>query len=547
MQASVRYSDFVFAAGAKRKLGFLVLLYLLVLYVCLFSHLGAIGLVGPDEPRYAEVAREMADNGDWVTPRLYGQPWFEKPVLYYWCAALAFRAFGVSEFAARLPAALAAVLAALALAWVAFLAWYREGAATAHAVLLIFPTSVAAIGFARSAGPDMLITAALTAAMVAAWVILLRGHDAGRGGLVHLFGFGVFLGLGTLAKGPAAVVLAGGSALLWALGTRRWRDVFRLAHPLAVTAFCVTALPWYMLCAARNPDFLRIFLQQHNLQRYLTPVFHHQQPFWFYVPVLLVALLPWTVLLIPSVRDAWRLCRVRRWVESPEFYFACWVIFPLLFFSLSQPKRPGYILPAIPALTLLLSRSATGLIQQARRPSRVIFFALGATLIVLGLAGALWPHRLLAIQDPLFHRRILLLAAAAVGGGFLVALCAVLWRPSSALVVSALLVTLLVYAVGGHALPRLDPAVSARDAAARVPEAGAAARNTVFIFRLHRAWHYGLNFYLRSELREWTPQAARPAFLYTNTAGLAELQQLGLRVSLLSGRSPQAILVRVEP
>src|SRR5437879_9855712 len=104
-----------------------VLLFLVVFYVCFFSHLGALGVVGPDEPRYASVAREMAESGDWVTPHLYGKPWFEKPVLFYWAAALAYRKFGVNEFAARLPSALAAAVAALALAWAAWKAWQFEG------------------------------------------------------------------------------------------------------------------------------------------------------------------------------------------------------------------------------------------------------------------------------------------------------------------------------------------------------------------------------------------------------------------------------------
>ncbi len=106
--------------------------------------------------------------------------------------------------------------------------------------------------------------------------------------------FGAFLGAAVLAKGPAAIVLAGGAIGLWALATKQWRAALRVAHPFAIAAFCVVALPWYVLCAVRNPDFLRVFLWQHNFERYITPMFQHRQPFWYFGPIVLLALLPWT-------------------------------------------------------------------------------------------------------------------------------------------------------------------------------------------------------------------------------------------------------------
>src|SRR5256712_9402461 len=151
-----------------------VLLFLVVFYVCFFSHLGALGVVGPDEPRYASVAREMAESSDWVTPHLYGKPWFEKPVLFYWAAALAYRKFGVNEFAARLPSALAAALAALALAWAAWKAWRLEGLAAGRSPLRLSPTGMPTFGFSRPRGPAPLFAAALTAAMVAGFTLVWR-------------------------------------------------------------------------------------------------------------------------------------------------------------------------------------------------------------------------------------------------------------------------------------------------------------------------------------------------------------------------------------
>ena len=141
----------------------------ITLYFCYFQQLGVVGLMGPDEPRYAWIARDMAESGDWITPRLYGSPWFEKPPLYYWSAGICFRLFGVSETTARLPNAIAALLATLAFAW---LAWRVYRSATARWLLLLLPSTAGMIGFSHSAATDMLFTAMLTCAMVPAAVLL---------------------------------------------------------------------------------------------------------------------------------------------------------------------------------------------------------------------------------------------------------------------------------------------------------------------------------------------------------------------------------------
>src|ERR1700723_2531410 len=271
----------------------------------LFGNLGALGLVGPDEPRYAWIARAMAETGDGVTARLYGQPWFEKPVLYYWFAATGFLLHLSAEWAARLPSACAAFAAAIAIAWIAKKHYGGDADQLSGPVLLApitFATSVAAIGFARAATPDMLFSASIALAMAAAANLLrnlgvLRSTEIpspqSSASALSLILFGAFLGLGVLAKGPAAVILAGGALVIWALTTKNFRPTLRLAHPLAIAAFCVVALPWYVICARRNPDFLHVFVFQHNFERYLTPVFQHVQPFWFFLPITLLAALPW--------------------------------------------------------------------------------------------------------------------------------------------------------------------------------------------------------------------------------------------------------------
>ena len=199
------------------KIGWAILI-VVTLYVCYFSHLGAIGFVGPDEPRYAWIARDMAETSDWVTPRLYGKPWFEKPPLFYWGAALSFKLFGVSEAAARLPSAISALLATLAIAWLALCLY---GAETARWLLLLLPTTVGMIGFSHAAATDMPFSGMLTIAMVCAAVVLGLTRDENSPVLPQtpwpaLILFGFFLGLAVLAKGPAAIILSGGAVFLGA-------------------------------------------------------------------------------------------------------------------------------------------------------------------------------------------------------------------------------------------------------------------------------------------------------------------------------------------
>jgi 4-amino-4-deoxy-L-arabinose transferase-like glycosyltransferase len=382
--------------GAKSaaRIGWAILI-LATLYVCYFSHLGALGFVGPDEPRYAWIARDMAETGDWVTPRLYGKPWFEKPPLYYWGAAASFKLFGVSEAAARLPSAISALLATLGLAW---LAWRLYGAETALWLLLLLPTTVAMVGFSHAAATDMPFSGMLTMAMTCAAVVLglTRNENTPvipRTPWLALIFFGFFLGLAVLAKGPAAIILGGGAVFFWAIFAKRWRNAFRLFHPAAIAAFCLTALPWYTLCARRNPDFFRIFIIEHNFKRFLTPEFQHIQPFWFYGAVLLIALLPWTALAVWSLVvgsvQFWRL----KQLSSNSLYFLLWALFCLIFFSISKSKLPGYILPAIPAIVVLMTHSRFALAFVRTKPLSISLFVLSLFFACcFAMAEYLAPH-----------------------------------------------------------------------------------------------------------------------------------------------------------
>jgi 4-amino-4-deoxy-L-arabinose transferase-like glycosyltransferase len=524
----------------------------LAVLICLFGNLGAIGLVGPDEPRYVWIARAMAETGDWITPRLYGQPWFEKPVLYYYAAAIGFRLHLSPEWAARIPSAFAALLAAIA---IGLLGWKHHGdtlgagdTASPSLVLnrallapLLFSTSVAAIGFARAGTPDMLFSSCLTLAMTAAAFILrrrgaLRGNrdplsDPAPHDFWQLLAFGAFLGAAVLAKGPAGILLAGGAVALWALATGKWRAAFRLAHPIALVACSVVALPWYVICARRNPDFLRVFILQHNFERYLTPMFRHQQPFWFFGPIVLLALLPWTILLWPAACEGFRLWRERSWHNSPGFFFACWALFPVLFFSFSESKLPSYVLPAIPALALVCAIAAN---RAASEGGATILCSIGGiaiTLVGLGIGALVAAHHipwealnyqytpeLVSIVGRLALAFVAIVALFVLAAGFR-------RRFDYAITLCALFVSFSVETTSLAVLPQLDRLYSARPHAALL-------RNDlhpdrIFTYRLSRTWNWNLAFYFRRELPEWSPSDPNAALVLTAPAGLAEIQKLG--------------------
>ncbi len=515
--------------------------------ISLFGNLGALGLVGPDEPRYVWIARAMAETGDWVTPRLYGLPWFEKPILYYWGAALGFKLGLSAEWAARVPSAIAALAATIAIGWLArkfFSSPHEPRWATALFPAFVFATSVAAIGFARAATPDMLFSASITLAMACAASVLnragvlpIRGaaFDATPAGpgYAALAWFGFFLGLGVLAKGPAAVILSGGAIFIWAAFTGNIRAAFRLAHPIALAVFFVVALPWYALCAVRNPDFLHVFIFQHNFERYLTPVFQHIQPFWFFLPVALVALLPWAAFLVAALTEALRTWKDGTLRISPAFYFASWAIFPILFFSFSKSKLPSYILPGLPALALVATVAA----QRAFRESRALALAIAALIAVTWAALAAVAmhqiHRLPQYITANYNLPSIKTATIVLVAAFAVALLVAAARKNFVVLVAlnAIAVAAAVQFANTRLLPAVDPFVSARIAGIYAERN---ATQQFFTYRLNRSWNYGLAFYAHRELPEWTPETRTPGVVFTNPAGYADIRgTTGFRDQLL--------------
>jgi 4-amino-4-deoxy-L-arabinose transferase-like glycosyltransferase len=337
--------------------------------------LSAFGLIGADEPRYAQVAREMLDRNDWVTPTLSGTAWLEKPPLYYWQAIIAFKIFGVSDWAARLPSAIDGSVMVFAL--YGFLRRFRAGPALDSGLILV--SSAAAIGFARAASTDMPLAAMFTMALLCWWA----WYESGSRGF--LVGFYVFLGLATLAKGPVAVFLAASIIAIFAVTQRSWRTLITSLWVPGVLSFIVVAAPWYVLVQLRNPQFFRVFILEHNLARFGTNVFHHPEPFWYYIPVALLGWLPWAVFVVMGV--IWTVRKMREPDADPlNLFLLIWMITVVTFFSMSKSKLPGYILPGIPPGVLLLTNYLRDRFNARLHPAVIILHAcVCAALIFAGL------------------------------------------------------------------------------------------------------------------------------------------------------------------
>ena len=357
--------------------------------------LGSTGLVDETPPLFAASARAMAHTGDWLIPRVNGLPRYDKPPLVYWLMGLAYALPGqpqwdpLGTWAARLPSAISTValmlvLASTLLRWPQPLASGRspsasQAAITAISAALAFALSPLVLIWSRVAVSDALLAGLLGVVLLLFWRCYA---GAGRCWLAW-----VLLGLAVLAKGPVAVVLAGITLTGFGLWQRDLTGLARRLRPwpgLGITA--VVALPWYGLAAlVEGRPFIESFFGYHNLQRFTGVVNNHLQPWWFFLPVLLVGALPFTPLLLAGLSTAARTGLAPQPAElSLQRYAACWLLAVLLFFTLAATKLPSYWIPATPAAGVLIALAA----QQ--RPGRWLLgctVALQAVLAV-GLAAA---------------------------------------------------------------------------------------------------------------------------------------------------------------
>jgi 4-amino-4-deoxy-L-arabinose transferase-like glycosyltransferase len=511
-----------------------------------------LGLVGADEPRYAQIAHEMLGRFDsahtlksklsaCVTPYLYGRPWLEKPALYYWRAMGVFKEFGVHDWSARLPSTTFAFIM-VGLIYL-HMRRFRPGGHLDAALITVACAGI--LGFSRGASTDMQMAAPLAIGLLG-WYAWYETDSK-----FWLYDIYFFTGLATLAKGPVAPFLAIVIVAAFAFLRRDWSILRRSFWWPGAALYLAIVLPWFIAVQHQNPDFFRVFFLEHNLERFATDRYEHQHPFWYYPLVALLALMPWTVIAVRAMIDGirtsvceWRTrhfspgkqCPGQPGDAFPEF-LVLWALIPILFFSFSESKLPGYILPSIPPITIL-----TGDFIARRRQYGIQLWVLVSHATVCGvmtLVALLMPWfvihspkmpplpalgvasfitfihecggEYIRVKPPWPAFTVALLASA--GAALLIIVVvkgfgAVRLR----LVTTMVLIVLVLYLYGvgpffnipaigktKHVIHLLDRSYSARPLAERLA-ASAPGDETVAVFRVRRDVEYGLSFYRNREV-----------------------------------------------
>jgi len=485
-----------------------------------------LGLVGADEPRYAQIAHEMLDRfdsahtlkgrlGACVTPYLYGRPWLEKPALYYWRAMFVFQEFGVHDWSARFPSASFAFIMAVLI--YLHMRRFRPGGHLDAALITVACAGI--IGFARGASTDMQMAAPFSIGLLG-WYAWYETDSK-----FWLFDIYFFTGVATLAKGPVAPFLAIVIVASFAALRNEWSIIRRSLWWPGVALYFAIVLPWFIAVQNDNPTFFREFFWEQNLQRFGTNRYQHQQPFWYYLVVVVLALMPWTVIAIRALVDGiqtsvaeWRLRHAinakrkpnRTGDAFPEF-LVLWAFIPIIFFSFSQSKLPGYILPSITPLTIL-----TGdYLFRRRGPGLNRWELIGHAVLsgIMTMFALLLPWFVVHGQELPPTPPLTIAFISAIGAALLIIVVVKGFGVARLrLATSGVLIVLVLFLYGAgpfFGIPAiastkrvahlLDRTYSARPLAEKLLDY-APQHETVAVFRVRRDMEYGLAFYRNHEV-----------------------------------------------
>jgi 4-amino-4-deoxy-L-arabinose transferase-like glycosyltransferase len=411
-----------------------LLLLLLTFALIWFGNLEYRKLVRPDEGRYAEIPREMVATGDWLTPRLNGIKYFEKPPLQYWATAGAYTLFGEHQWSARLWPALSGFLGVLL---VGFGATRLFGAEAGAYAALVLASSLLYVLIAHVNTLDMGVTVLMTGGLVG-FLLAQRAQVSAAENRRWMLLAWAMLALAVLSKGLMGLVLPAATLTLYIIVQRDWALLRRLHLGKGIALFLLIAAPWFIWVSIANPEFARFFFVHEHVERFLTTTHRRDQPAWYFIPILLAGTLPWTVTMLDALARAWPPAAPAA-AFQPRRFLLIWTVFIYLFFSVSSSKLPSYILPIFPALALLAGERITTM------PARLLFKQLIAVALVALACLLLAPFTVRLASDEVPYALYAayshwLIAAAAVltAGSALALYCALRQRVATAVVGLAL-------------------------------------------------------------------------------------------------------------
>ncbi|MBP1748735.1 MAG: arnT [Deltaproteobacteria bacterium] len=320
----------------KKLAGYIGIL-LVLSYIFLFSGLGAYSLKEPDEGRYAEIPREMVESGDYTVPRLNDVRYFEKPPLLYWAVSLSYKVFGVSECSFRFPNALAAMLCVFSIFFFVR-RWADDLAAFLGSLVLL--SSFGFFAMARIVTTDMVLTFWLFLSLLCFYAYYRERSTP------FLWGFYAAMALATLTKGPVAPVLLCATLFIFLLMEGNLAFIKEMKLVRGVALYCIVAAPWFIIISIREKEFLNFFFIDQHFLRFISTKHRRSGPIYYFLPVILVGMFPWSLYIPRAFAMAWK--------RSDCRLFAIWSTLVFLFFSVSGSKLTPYILPVFPALSMLV-------------------------------------------------------------------------------------------------------------------------------------------------------------------------------------------------
>jgi 4-amino-4-deoxy-L-arabinose transferase-like glycosyltransferase len=382
----------IFMISDAKQIGHPVVrdLVLLTVLIAIFFGfmLGNRPLSVPDEGRYVEIPREMAATGDYLTPRLNGVKYFEKPVLFYWLEAVAIKLFGLGEYTLRLWPAAFALFGCLSV-YVAGRRLFSRRTGLVSAIILA--TAVLYYGLSRAIILDMPVSILLTASLFS-FLIGMR-ETPGLRRRLFLWSFYAFAALAVLTKGLIGVLIPGMVIGAWILVLDEWRVLKTMYLPSGLALFLLIAAPWHILVSRANPEFFHFYFIQEHFLRYLTKMHSRYHPAWFFIPVVLAGLFPWSPFLVQAIRHNFPATWRERHEHRDAIFLILWAGLVFLFFSASSSKLPPYILPVFPPLALLIGRYLADAWDSRDFPGiRAGYHVLLAASVVIGALFLITPY-----------------------------------------------------------------------------------------------------------------------------------------------------------